>query len=66
MAYLQQNIITDSQYGFRQKRSADLQLLQTVHDLASLPLCLNEKARLTASYWTSVKHLTKFSTVIYY
>lgn len=43
MAYLEQNIITDSQYGFRQKCSADLQLLQTIHDLASLLLCLNEK-----------------------
>ena len=34
------NIITDTQYGFRQKRSANLQLLQTVHDLT---LGLNEK-----------------------
>ena len=36
------NIVNDGQYGFRQKRPANLQLLQTVHDLAS---CLNEKGR---------------------
>ena len=36
------NITTDAQYGFRQKHSADLQLLQTAHDLAS---CLDEKGQ---------------------
>ena len=28
------NILNNVQFSFRQKRSADLQLLQTVHDLA--------------------------------
>ena len=28
------NILTNAQFGFRQRRSADLQLLSTVHDLA--------------------------------
>ena len=54
------NIVTDTQYGFRQKRSADLQLLQTVHDLA---LCLNEKGQTDCIL---LKHLIRFSTVIYY
>ena len=30
----QSNILLDDQFGFHQKRSADLQLLLTVHDLA--------------------------------
>ena len=43
MAHLElSNILTNSQFGFRQRCSADLQLLQTVHDLA---LSLNEKSQ---------------------
>ena len=36
------NVLNNAQFGFRQKRSADLQLLQTVYDLA---LGLNEKGQ---------------------
>ena len=36
------NILSTNQFGFCQKRSADLQLLLTVHDLA---LSLNDKAQ---------------------
>ena len=39
------NILTDIQFGFRQRRSADLQLLLTVHDLA---LGLNEGSQTDA------------------
>ena len=31
----QQNILSDMQHGFRQRRSCETQLLLTVHDLAS-------------------------------
>ena len=36
------NILSTNQFGFHQKHSADLQLLLTVHDLAS---SLNDKAQ---------------------
>ena len=36
------NVLNNAQFGFRQRHSADLQLLQTVHDLA---LGLNEKGQ---------------------
>ena len=43
MGYLERNnILSTNQFGFRQKRSADLQLLLTVHDLAS---SLNDNAQ---------------------
>jgi len=43
MGHLEQNnILSDIQFGFRQKRSADLQLLLTVHDLA---LSLNNRTQ---------------------
>ena len=35
MKHLESNaILSDMQFGFRKQRSADLQLLQTIHDLA--------------------------------
>ena len=44
MTHLEHNdVLNNVQFGFRQKGSADLQLLQTVHDLA---LGLNERVRL--------------------
>ena len=39
------NILTDIQFDFRQRRSADFQLLLTVHDLA---LGLNERSQIDA------------------
>ena len=43
MGHLERNnILSTNQFGFRQKRSADLQLLLTVHDLAS---SLNDNAQ---------------------
>ena len=43
MGYLEcNNILSTNQFGFHQKHSADLQLLLTVHDLAS---SLNDKAQ---------------------
>ena len=43
MTHLEHNNVHNNvQFGFQHKRSADLQLLQTVHDLA---LCLNEKSQ---------------------
>ena len=51
------NIIADAQYGFRQKHSGDLQLLQTVHDLA---LCFNEKGQTDCILLDfSTKHLIR-------
>ena len=50
------SILTGIQFGFCQRRSADLQLLLTVHDLA---LRLNEGVKQMLSYWISVKPLIR-------
>ena len=55
-------ILSDAQFGFHKRRSAELQLLQTIHDLA---LSLDNRGQTLFSL-TSVKRLTKCLTVIYY
>ena len=39
------NIISDNQYGFRKRRSAELQLIRTIHDFA---YTLNERKQTDA------------------
>ena len=39
------NILSDMQFGFQKRRSAELQLLQTIHDLAYTKI--NQKAKQT-------------------
>ena len=52
------NVLNNAQFGFRQRRSADLQLLQTVHDLA---LGLNEKSQTDCIFLDFSKAFDKVS-----
>ena len=52
------NVLNNAQFGFRQRRSADLQLLQTVHDLA---LGLNEKSQTDCIFLDFSKAFDKIS-----
>ena len=52
------NVLNNSQFGFQQRRSADLQLLQTVHDLA---LGLNEKGQTDCIFLDFSKAFDKVS-----
>ena len=52
------NVLNNAQFGFRQRRSADLQLLQTVHDLA---LSLNEKSQTDCIFLDFSKAFDKVS-----
>ena len=52
------NVLNNAQFGFRQRRSADRQLLQTVHDLA---LGLNEKSQTDCIFLDFSKAFDKVS-----
>ena len=52
------NFLNNAQFGFRQRRSADLQLLQTVHDLA---FGLNEKGQTDCIFLDFSKAFDKVS-----
>ena len=52
------NVLNNAQFGFQQRRSADLQLLQTVHDLA---LGLNEKSQTDCIFLDFSKAFDKIS-----
>ena len=52
------NVLNNAQFGFRQRRSTDLQLLQTVHDLA---LGLNEKGQTDCIFLDFSKAFDKVS-----
>ena len=56
------NILSDEQHGFQTGKSCESQLIMTINDFAN---CLNERARWTASFWTSQKHLTGSHTTDY-
>ena len=56
------NILTDSQHGFRAKRSTETQLIQTIHDISK---SLDKKETVdmaTLDFTTTVKHLIKSLT----
>ena len=54
------NMLTDSQHGFRAKRSTETQLIQLIHYISK---SLDKKETVDLwPYWISIKHLIKSLT----